>query len=103
MIVMKRMTREGFKALYEKCRQKKLKYNTEIQFYKCITLQLVERKDYFGGTGKAYYHNATKDIIWIPNQFLQRDGTKQESANLDTVLTKWGSNRLLTAKAYYQG
>lgn len=64
------------------------KYNCKPQMYKGITLKLIGR-NYSGYKAKRYTLNNTNQNIWIPNQYLEADGTLKKNANLDWLFKKY--------------
>ncbi|MDC2867533.1 hypothetical protein [Bacillus sp. BP-3] len=61
--------------------------NTEIQFYKGIKLQLINR-NYKRYSAKRYTLNGTNQNVWIPNKHLQSNGLIKENENIDYVFRK---------------
>ena len=68
--------------------KKKVKYNTNDQYYKGILLKLVNGYDYSCRGGKRFSLNHTYQKIWIPNVYLEEDGTLKEDVNIDFVFRK---------------
>lgn len=63
--------------------EKDLKYNTDIQHYKSIPVQLIVRKDYPYKQAKRFTINGTNQNVWIPNKHLMDDGTIRPGENID--------------------
>lgn len=61
--------------------------NFNIQYYKGIPLQLIDR-NYLGCKAKRYAINNTNQNIWIPNKHLTLDGTIKEGDDIDYVFRK---------------
>lgn len=63
------------------------KYNQEMQYYKNVPLKLiVYTESHFARlNAKRYNINNTVQNVWIPNQFLESDGTIKKDANIDFV------------------
>ena len=63
------------------------KYNQEMQYYKNVPLKLiVYTESHFARLkAKRYNINNTVQNVWIPNQFLEPDGTIKKDANIDFV------------------
>ena len=61
--------------------------NTAVQYYKGISITLINR-DYEGYNAKRYLLGHSNQNVWIPNKYLQEDGTLKESSNLDFVFRK---------------
>lgn len=69
-------------------------YNYELQYYKGIPLKLIKRK-YTGYKAKRFTINKTNQNIWIPNVYLESDGTIKSKANLDFIFkTKQAKRKL---------
>lgn len=66
------------------------KYNTEIQMYKNVPLQLiVYTENHFAKLkAKRFTINGTNQNIWIPNVYLEPDGTLKENINIDFIFYK---------------
>ena len=58
--------------------------NFEIQYYKGIPLQLIDRK-YGDRKAKRFIINGTNQNVWIPNKHLAEDGTILAGENLDYI------------------
>lgn len=61
-------------------------YNTNVQNYRGLPLQLVFRQDYQYKFAKEFYiinkhGHKTNSTIWIPNRFLSDDGSIDEKLN----------------------
>jgi hypothetical protein len=63
------------------------KYNTNTQYYKGIPLTLiVYTENHFAKLkAKRFLINNTKQNVWIPNSYLELDGTIKANANIDFV------------------
>ena len=66
------------------------KYNTNTQMYKNIPLKLIiYTKSHFDRLkAKRFTINHTKQNVWIPNKYLEPDGTIKTDANIDFVFYK---------------
>lgn len=66
------------------------KYNTNIQMYKNIPLRLiVYTESHFAKlNAKRFTINGTNQNIWIPNCYLEPDGTIKKNVNIDFVFHK---------------
>lgn len=62
--------------------------NLQVQYYKGIPVQLIERKDYPFRKAKRFTINGTNQNVWIPNKHLLEDGTIRSGENLDYVFRK---------------
>lgn len=58
--------------------------NYETQFYKGIPLNLINR-NYSDALAKRFTINNTNQNVWIPNMYLEADGTLVPGKNLDFV------------------
>lgn len=56
--------------------------NTELQYYRGLPLRLIARKDYKSRQAKRYVINDTNQNIWIPNVYLEADGTIKEGIDI---------------------
>lgn len=76
----------------------KIKYNTDVQFYKNVPLKLIVYTDahFKRLKAKRFTINGTNQNVWIPNTFLQADGTIIPGINIDFVFLK-ASNQLAKA------
>ena len=61
--------------------------NFNIQYYKGIPLQLINRK-YGDRNAKRFTINHTNQNVWIPNKHLTEDGTIVPGEDLDYVFRK---------------
>lgn len=61
--------------------------NFNIQYYKGIPLQLINRK-YGDRNAKRFAINHTNQNVWIPNKHLTEDGTIVPGEDLDYVFRK---------------
>lgn len=66
------------------------KYNTGTQMYKNVPLQLiVYTENHFTKLkAKRFTINGTNQNIWIPNIYLEPDGTLKENINIDFIFYK---------------
>ena len=61
--------------------------NLQIQYYKGIPIRLIKR-NYNGKNAKRFILNETNQNIWIPNYYLQPNGTLKEGINIDFIFKK---------------
>lgn len=61
--------------------------NLQKQFYKDIPLKLINR-NYENYKAKRFVINDTNQNIWIPNIYLEPDGTLKKNINLDFIFDK---------------
>lgn len=61
--------------------------NFNIQYYKGIPLQLINRK-YGDRNAKRFAINHTNQNVWIPNKHLTEDGTIVPGEDLDYIFRK---------------
>lgn len=66
---------------------KKTKLNLELQNYKGIPLQLINR-GYGDRRAKRYTLNGSNQNVWIPIKHLQDDGTIRAGENIDYVFNQ---------------
>jgi hypothetical protein len=72
--------------------------NYKTQQYKGIPLKLINRK-YEKYKAKRYTINGTNQNVWIPNCYLEDDGTIKKNSNLDFIFNnKQGRRKLELAK-----
>lgn len=66
------------------------KYNTNIQYYKNVPLQLIvyTEQHFERLKAKRYTINNTNQNVWIPNCYLESDGTIKPNVNIDFVFYK---------------
>lgn len=66
------------------------KYNTDIQYYKNVPLKLiVYTENHFARLhAKRYNINNTIQNVWIPNCYLEPDGTIKTGVNIDFIFYK---------------
>ena len=64
------------------------KYNTDTQYYKGIPVELIVREDYGCYKAKRFKINGSNQNVWIPNCYLENDGTIKENVNIDFVFRK---------------
>lgn len=62
-----------------------MQYNLEVQYYRGLPLKLIYRKDYNTKNAKRFSINNTKQNIWIPNRFLEEDGTIKADSKLGFI------------------
>lgn len=69
-------------------RKKYNKYNTSTQIYKNVPLQLiVYTESHFARlNAKRFTINGTNQNLWIPNRYLEEDGTIKKGVDIDFVL-----------------
>lgn len=72
--------------------------NLETQYYKGLPLRLIDRKDYKHQKAKRFVINNTNQNIWIPNCYLEKDGTIKASADIMFIFRK--SKRQLELAGY---
>ena len=67
-----------------------MNYNTDVQLYKNVPLKLiVYTESHFARLkAKRFTVNDTNQNVWIPNQYLESDGTIKLNANIDFVFYK---------------
>lgn len=61
---------------------------TELQQYKNIPLELIHRGYPRDGKAKRFALNGTNQNVWIPNVYLNADGSLKENINIDFVFKK---------------
>lgn len=61
------------------------KYNTKTQYYKGIPVELIVREDYGCYKAKRFKINGSNQNVWIPNCYLEDDGTIKPNVNIDFV------------------
>ena len=61
------------------------KYNTDTQYYKGIPVELIVREDYGCYKAKRFKINGSNQNVWIPNCYLEDDGTIKANMNIDFV------------------
>lgn len=66
------------------------KYNTRTQMYKNVPLQLIiYTENHFAKLkAKRFTINGTNQNIWIPNVYLEPDGTLKENIDIDFIFYK---------------
>lgn len=66
------------------------KYNTDVQMYKNVPLRLiVYTENHFSRLqAKRFTINDTNQNVWIPNCFLEPDGSIKTGVNIDFVFYK---------------
>lgn len=62
--------------------------NFNMQYYKSIPLQLINRKYGKDCRAKRYTINKTNQNVWIPNKHLEEDGTIRIGENIDYVFRR---------------
>lgn len=70
-------------------KQKRVKLNLEPQYYKGVTILLIKR-NYNDYNAKRYMlgSRSSGQNIWIPNLYLEEDGTLKSNINIDFVFIK---------------
>ena len=65
-------------------------YNTQVQMYKNVPLKLIVYTDaHFARlNAKRYTINNTNQNVWIPNRYLEADGTLKSNINIDFIFYK---------------
>ena len=58
------------------------KYNTDTQYYKGIPVELIVRADYGCYKAKRFKINNSNQNVWIPNCYLEDDGTIKVNMNI---------------------
>lgn len=61
--------------------------NFDVQYYKGIPIQLINRK-YENRAAKRFTVNGTNQNVWIPNKHLFDDGTIKAEENIDYIFRK---------------
>lgn len=61
--------------------------NYNVQIYKTIPLMLIKR-NYTGRKAKRFAINGTNQNVWIPNKYLEPDGTIKSGEDIDYVFRK---------------
>ena len=64
------------------------KYNTDTQYYKGITVELIVREEYGCYKAKRFKINNSNQNVWIPNCYLEDDGTIKANMNIDFLFRK---------------
>lgn len=64
------------------------RYNTDLQYYGEIPLRLIVREDYGCYKAKRFKINGSNQNVWIPNCYLEDDGTIKANMNIDFVFRK---------------
>ena len=66
------------------------KYNTDVQFYKGIPVRLIvyTEKHFARLNAKRFTLNHSSQNIWIPNCYLNNDGTIKADANIDFIFVQ---------------
>ena len=59
--------------------------NLNTQYYKEIPLRQIKRKDYRTKRARRFVINDTNQNVWIPNRYLEQDGTIKNGVNIDFV------------------
>jgi hypothetical protein len=62
-----------------------MKMNLNMQDYKGIPLQLINRADYHIKQAKRFAINQSNQNVWIPNKHLEADGTIRQGENLEYI------------------
>lgn len=65
-------------------------YNTQMQYYKNVPLQLIVYSEpHFARLkAKRFTINNTNQNVWIPNCYLEPDGTIKNFVNIDFIFYK---------------
>lgn len=71
-----------------KCKKEKVKLNLENQYYRGLPLRLIDRKDYNMRNAKRFIINNTNQNVWIPNVFLEKDGTIKNDVDIMFIFKK---------------
>lgn len=69
------------------------------QYYKGVPLRCIIR-DYGERKAKRFTINGTNQNVWIPNVYLEKDGTLKRNINIDFVFHQ-AKNQLEIARIYY--
>lgn len=71
---------------------KKQNYNFAVQFYKGVPISLMDYSaEYYATRSAKRFHLGDKRYgqnIWIPNTYLEQDGTLKQGVNIDFVFRK---------------
>lgn len=59
--------------------------NTAVQYYKDVPLRQIARSDYHVMKARRFTLNGTNQNVWIPNRYLEEDGTIKPLADIDFV------------------
>lgn len=70
----------------QKIKAKNLNLNT--QYYKGIPITQIRRVDYNFQKARRFLLGKSNQNIWIPNCYLELDGTLKENINIDFVFKK---------------
>lgn len=65
-----------------------MKYNTETQLYKDVPITQIVRQDYGTKKARRFVLNNSNQNVWIPNTYLEADGTLKAGVNIDFVFMK---------------
>ena len=70
-------------------KQKIIKLNLEPQYYKGVTILLIKR-NYNDYKAKRYMlgSRSSGQNVWIPNAYLEEDGTLKPNINIDFIFIK---------------
>lgn len=84
--------------------RKAVSYNTDMQYYKNVPLRLiVYTEQHFARLkAKRFTINNTNQNIWIPNTYLEPDGTIKNDINIDFIMYK-SSRQLELAGVKFNG
>ena len=68
----------------------KSKYNLSVQYYKGVPLRLIQyTEEHFSAVrAKRFMIHGSTQNIWVPNTYLEPDGTIKATANLDWLFSK---------------
>ena len=70
----------------QKIKAKNLNLNT--QYYKGIPITQIRRVDYNFQKARRFLIGKSNQNVWIPNCYLELDGTLKENINIDFVFKK---------------
>lgn len=70
----------------QKIKAKNLNLNT--QYYKGIPITQIRRVDYNFQKARRFLLGKSNQNVWIPNCYLELDGTLKENINIDFVFKK---------------
>lgn len=70
----------------KKIKAKNLNLNT--QYYKGIPITQIRRVDYNFQKARRFLLGKSNQNVWIPNCYLELDGTLKENINIDFVFKK---------------
>lgn len=76
--------------------------NTNMQYYRGLPLRLVEKDDYDSRKSKFYSINGTDQIIWLPNSYLEADGTIKTNIDMMWLFAKDSERRKAMTRAGFK-